>query len=485
MPLESRRYLTTTLPYVNSEPHLGHALEFTQADALARFWRAQGWEVFFNVGTDEHGQKIYQKALEAGEDPQVYVDRYAERFEELCRTLGISYTRFIRTTDPQHTAAAQEFWRRCEAAGDIYKAVYQTKYCVGCELEKTDSELVDGRCPLHPNIELEEREEENYFFRFSRYQEPLLRLYGERADFVVPDERLREVRAFVERGLKDFSISRLREKMPWGIPVPGDPTHVMYVWFDALVNYLSAIGWPDDPAWETWWPVIQLAGKDNLRQQAAMWQAMLLSAGVEPSRQIIIHGFITSQGQKMSKTVGNVISPLEIIDAYGVEALRYFLLRHTHPFEDTDITRERLAEWYEAHLANGLGNTVARVVALAEKHLPDWRPRDEHPPCPPKLADAMGRYHYADAMDALWEELAFIDEDMAKHRTYELVRAQPEEGRARLAEYLERLWLLAMWLSPFMPQTAATIRDALAPPRRTAPLFPRGKNAASSTKGRV
>lgn len=467
------RYLTTTLPYVNSNPHLGHALEFVQADALARFWRLQGHEVFFNVGTDEHGQKIYQKAVEAGEDPQAYVDRFAERFRKLCEDLSISYTRFIRTTDPQHIRAAQQFWERCTAAGDIYKATYRVKYCVGCEMEKTESELERGRCPLHPNLTLEEREEENYFFRFSRFQAPLLALYEERPEFVVPEERMREIRSFVARGLQDFSISRLAEKMPWGIPVPNDPSQVMYVWFDALVNYLSTIGWPNDPSWQQWWPVVQLAGKDNLRQQAAMWQAMLLSAGVEPSRQIIIHGFITSQGQKMSKTLGNVIAPEEILNRYGAEALRYFLLRHIHPFEDTNITRERIAQWYTGNLVNGLGNALARVVALAERHLPDWRPSREKPEAPPALAAAMARYHYAEAMDALWSELAFIDADMAERRTYALLRSHPEEGKRHLAGYLERLWLVAVWLEPFLPQTARLMREALNPPHRIAPLFPR------------
>jgi methionyl-tRNA synthetase len=233
-------YLTTTLPYVNDRPHIGFALEIVQADAVARFRRLSGDDVFFNFGTDEHGQKIYDKAREAGEEPQAYADRYATTFRELKDALNLSYDAFIRTTDAHHVAAAQEFWRRCAAAGDIYKKNYKIKYCVGCELEKTDSELVDGKCPLHPNLEVQLVEEENYFFKLSKYQERLLELYDSHPDFVVPDFRLNEIRSLIAKdGLQDFSISRLKSKLPWGIPVPGDESQVMYVWFDALINYIS------------------------------------------------------------------------------------------------------------------------------------------------------------------------------------------------------------------------------------------------------
>ena len=319
--MAKRLYLTTTLPYVNADPHIGFALEIVHADAYARYRRLSGDEVFFNTGTDEHGVKIYRQALAAKKDPQAFTDEYAAKFDRLKEGLNLSYDNFIRTTDPKHKAAAQEFWKRCEAAGDIYKKAYKIKYCVGCELEKTDSELVDGRCPIHPNLELEIIDEENYFFRFSKYAPFLLKLYEERSDFVLPDFRFNEIQKFVERGLEDFSISRLKEKMPWGVPVPGDDSQVMYVWFDALVNYISAIGWPsDEETFNSWWPVTQFAGKDQIRQQAAMWQAMLKSAGLSPSKQIIIHGFITSGGAKMSKSLGNVINPFSIVDEYGTDA---------------------------------------------------------------------------------------------------------------------------------------------------------------------
>ena len=242
---ENNFYLTTTLPYVNSDPHLGFALELVQSDAIVRYHKLLKQEVFFNTGTDEHGQKVYQKAEEAGKDIQGYCDEYAEKFKQLAPALGIlPDIHFIRTTDQHHIAACQEFWDRCEGRGDIYKKIYKVKYCVGCELEKTESDLDDsGHCPIHPNLEIELIEEENYFFRFSNYQKPLLDFYEKHPDFVVPDFRFNEIKQFVKNGLQDFSISRLKEKMPWGVPVPGDEDHVMYVWFDALINYVSTLGW--------------------------------------------------------------------------------------------------------------------------------------------------------------------------------------------------------------------------------------------------
>ncbi|MEI8104061.1 MAG: methionine--tRNA ligase, partial [Candidatus Moraniibacteriota bacterium] len=364
-------YITTTLPYVNAKPHIGHALEFIEADAIARFHRLLEEEVVFNTGTDEHGTKIYEKAQEAGQTPQEYCDVMVEHFRDIKREefLNISYTNFIRTTDERHIRAAQEFWRRCDANGDIYKKQYKVKYCVGCELEKTDSDLIDGKCPDHPKMELQIIEEENYFFRFSKYQERLLKLYRDRPDFVLPKKRLNEITAFVERGLQDFSISRLAAKMPWGIPVPNDNEQVMYVWFDALVNYISTLGWNSDDAhqFENFWPGVQICGKDNLRQQSAMWQAMLFSAGIEASKQILVNGFITVDGMKMSKSLGNVIAPEELVAKYGVDGTRYLLLSASPIGEDSDVSWDKLTEKYNADLANGLGNLVSRVLKLAEK----------------------------------------------------------------------------------------------------------------------
>src|SRR3989344_3527888 len=365
-------YITTTLPYVNAEPHIGFAMELIHADVVARAKQLQGEEVFFNTGTDEHGIKIYTKAQEAGKEPQEYADEYAKKFKNLIKFLGINkeVVHFVRTTDEHHKKAVQEMWKLCEKNGDIYKKNYTIKYCNSCELEKTDSELENGRCAIHPDKELEIREEENYFFRFSKYQEPLLKFYRENPSFVLPDFRFNEIIKFVEKGLEDFSISRLKSKMSWGVAVPGYEDHVMYVWFDALVSYISTIGWPDDlKAFEKWWPVVQFAGKDQIRQQAAMWQAMLMAANLPPSKQIVIHGFLNFGGQKMSKSIGNVIAPQKIVEKFSLDALRYFVTREFNQFEDTDISWEKFDEWYNGSLANGLGNLVSRIMTLAESNL--------------------------------------------------------------------------------------------------------------------
>ena len=369
---EKKFYITTTLPYINSDPHIGFAAEIIKADVIARYEAQRGATVFFNTGTDEHGLKIYQKALESGMDVQAFCDEYSAKFLPLKEKLNLSYNKFIRTTDPSHKRAAQAFWQKCAANGDIYKKMYKIKYCVGCEMEKTDSDLVNGRCPLHPNSELEIIDEENYFFRFSKYQKQLLDLYDNHPDFVLPAGRLKEIRAFVEAGLQDFSISRVKAKMPHGVAVPGDDNQVMYVWFDALVNYISTLGWPDDSDhsgnFAQYWPGLQVCGKDNLRPQAAMWQAMLLSAGLANSRQVLVFGFLTANGQKISKSLGNTVDPYELADKYGSDALRYYLLAEIPPFEDGDYSEEKFRERYNADLANGLGNLAARVSNLLEKN---------------------------------------------------------------------------------------------------------------------
>lgn len=471
--------LTTTLPYVNSDPHVGFALEIVQADAVARYHRLMGDKVFFNTGTDEHGVKIYRKAQEAEEDAQAYVDRYAARFGLLKEKLNLSYDAFVRTTDPHHMKAAQEFWKRCDAAGDIYKKEYKVKYCVGCELEKTDSELEDGTCPIHPNLEIEYIEEENYFFRFSKYQEALLKLYEERQDFVVPVQRLNEIRAFVERGLEDFSISRLKKKMPWGVEVPGDPNHVMYVWFDALVNYMSTLGWPDE-RYKEWWPSIQFAGKDNLRQQTAMWQAMLMSAGLEPSKQVLIHGFITSNGQKMSKSLGNVIDPIKVVDEYGTDALRYFLLRHVHPFEDSDFTMERFHESYTANLVNGLGNLVSRVMKMATTHLSGpVALADEDSVFEEDVGAEVRVYEFNRALDIVFEHVSKGDAYIQEHEPFKKIKdpATKDEALADIKKLTHHVYKIGVHLQPFMPETAVHILKVVRDHTMPEPMFPRIERA--------
>ncbi len=473
-------YLTTTLPYVNAEPHIGFALEIVQADIAVRFRRLLGDDVFFNTGVDEHGLKIYRKASEEGKDPQKYVDEYAEKFRALKDKLDLyPDLHFIRTTDAHHKEAAQEFWRRCAKNGDIYKKNYTTKYCVGCELEKTDSELVGGACAIHPNLKIELIDEENYFFRFSKYQEPLLQMYKNRPDFVVPDYRFNEIKRFVESGLEDFSISRLKKKMPWGVSVPDDEAHVMYVWFDALINYISTLGWPKDEAnFTKFWGTrevpngIQVAGKDQIRQQAAMWQAMLMSAELPTSKQILIHGFINVGGQKMSKSLGNVVDPMRIVDEYGADALRYYIARHIHPFEDSDFTIERFKDAYNADLANGLGNAVARIMTLSEKYLDKpvgVSPSEFHR----EFTDRMSGYEFNAAIAFVTSLIVALDELITHKEPFKLVKSDTERAKVVIADGVRLLWRLNHHLQVFIPHASERIKEAILANKKPANLFPR------------
>jgi methionyl-tRNA synthetase len=471
-------YITTTLPYVNSDPHIGFALEIIQADVIARYKSLRGHEVFFNFGTDEHGQKIYKKALEEKKDPQEYVDEYARKFDKLKSALNLSYNNFIRTTDKHHIKAAEEIWNMCLKNGFIKKGVYKAKYCVGCELEKQESELVNGKCPIHPNLEIETIDEENYFFKFSGFQQKLLDLYEKYPDFVVPEHRLKEITNFVSSGLEDFSVSRLKKKMPWGISVPNDDNHVMYVWFDALTNYISALGWPEDEAkFKEFWGTndspnaIQVAGKDNLRQQSSMWQAMLMAAGLPPSRQIFIHGFITSSGQKMSKSLGNVIDPFEYVEKYGTDALRYYLLAKISPTEDGDFTKEKFEETYNSDLANGIGNLVARVAKLCENSKFEFT--QSSPDFSPKIGKFIDTFQFDNAIRFLWEKISLVDQEISKEEPWKL---SGDELKIALQKYLVEIRLIAFNLSPLLPETSEKILSILGDTKPTSNiLFPRLK----------
>ncbi len=464
--MPNKFYLTTTLPYVNAIPHMGHALEFVQADILARYHRAKGDEVFFNTGTDEHGSKIHQRAVEEGMDTQAYTDKYAEIFKKTLSKedgLNISYDAFIRTTDAHHKAAAQEFWKRCDANGDIYLKAYKAKYCVGCELNKTDSELEDGRCPLHPNKEIELIDEENFFFRFSKYQQKLLDLYAAQPNFVVPQSRLNEICSFVESGLEDFSISRLKEKMPWGVPVPGNPEHVMYVWFDALVNYISTLGWPEDTEkTNAFWPTaVQIAGKDNLRQQSAMWQAMLMSASIPTSKHILIHGFILSDGKKMSKTIGNVIDPMDVRATFGTDALRYFLAREIPTFEDGDFTMERFKDAYTSGLVNGLGNLVSRTLKMATSYNVTPGAASHNTNRRERYTEALETFQIKTAADIVWEAIADANTFIERTEPFKKFKTDPETAKIDVAQLLADLGEIAELVAPFLPETAEKIQVAL------------------------
>lgn len=471
-------YVTTTLPYVNADPHLGFAFEFTVADIFVRYHRRCGREVFFNTGTDEHGLKVYRKALEEKKDPAAYVLAYAGKYKKLIAALGITAdVHFVRTTDSSHTRAVAAFWGRCRDRGFIYKKKYRIKYCVDCELEKTESELVDGRCAIHPNHALEIIEEENYFFKFSAFREVLLDLYRKRPAFVVPEVRFNEVRVLVERGLEDFSISRLTEKLPWGVPVPDDPTQTVYVWFDALVSYISAIGWPDEEQCNKWLVdsggVIQFAGKDQIRQQAAMWQAMLHAANLPFSKQIVIHGFITSGGKKMSKSLGNVVDPFELVKDYGIDAVRFFLARHVNPFEDSDFTIERFQKAYNADLANGLGNLTSRILKMSQEQVrkPPAFPSVE---LPKDYTDALEHYDFQAAVEYVWGEIGQLDRRIQETEPFKLVTRDPQAAIDILKELAVGLDRIAELLIPILPETAAKIKTAVGANRMpTTPLFPR------------
>lgn len=469
--MKKHAYITTTIPYVNADPHIGFALEVIQADAWARTKRLQGYEVTFNTGTDEHGQKIYQRALEEKKDPQTYCDEYAARFDSLKKLLNLSYTNFIRTTDQKHKLAAQEFWRRCDKNGDIYKKNYKMKYCVGCELEKTDSELVDGKCPLHPKNELQIIEEENYFFRFSRYQKKLLDLYEKNKKFVMPDFRLNEIKTFVQGGLQDFSISRLKSKMPWGVDVPGDDKHVMYVWFDALVNYISTLDWPQsEKTFSQLWPGVQVAGKDNLRQQSAIWQAMLMSAGLPCTEQIFIHGFITVDGQKMSKSIGNVVNPFELVDKYGIDAVRYYLLREIPSLDDGDFSYKRMDEIYNSDLANELGNLVLRLTTLAEK---DGITISEVKNSGFDYGKEVEKFQFNAVLEALWSDIKDLNKQI---NTYEPWSKLAAERKDFLVNSLLKLNYIAYHLHPFLPETSQRVIQATQGNiKKIEPLFPKHK----------
>jgi len=466
------RYITTTLPYVNDNPHLGHAFEFVQADTLARFWRLMGHEVFFNTGTDEHGQKIAQKADEAGESRQAYVDHYAGQFKKLGKGLNLSYDAFIRTTDEKHVKAAQEIWRRCATNGDIYKKKYTGLYCVGCELFYKKEELLEGNiCSIHqkPCMEVEE---ENYFFKLSSYQE-YLEEYLSQPGVIEPEWRRKEAINFVKSGLEDFSISREKARLDWGIAVPNDEGQVMYVWFDALTNYISTLGWPDESGdFGKFWrdgEVIQLGGKDQIRFQSIMWQAMLKSAGVKASDKVVYHGFINSGGQKMSKSLGNVISPYELIEKYGTDATRYLLLRHVHPFDDSDITWERLDEWYTAGLVNGLGNLVARVMKMSETHL---EPED-FPPLDPTTLDVPETFNLQAGCDHIWALIAKADLVIAETEPFKLIKTEPDQAKAIITNLRLDLLHIGRLLLPIMPTTSATIRTAVRANKKPENLFNR------------
>ncbi|OGJ02689.1 methionine--tRNA ligase [Candidatus Nomurabacteria bacterium RIFCSPLOWO2_12_FULL_46_14] len=470
-------YITTTIPYVNAEPHIGFALELVQSDAIARYQRLMGRQVFFSTGTDEYGQKIFEASQKEGKNVQDYVDYYAQKFLNLKEILNISNDNFIRTTSKENILAAQEFWRLCDEKGDIEKRIYQGLYCVGCEKFITEKDIINGKCPLHPSLDLETVEEENYFFKLSNYRQDLLK-YLKKEKSIIPEWRRQEAIDFVQNAMEDFSISRSVERFSWGIPIPGDDKQVMYVWFGAFINYISTLGWPENrEQFKKFWQegeTIQTAGKDMVKFQSVMWQGMLLSAGLPTTDTIVYHGFITGEGGiKMSKSIGNVINPVEIVKEYGTDALRYFLLREISPFEDSPFTMERFKESYNANLANGLGNLASRVLTLSEKYL-DECPEDLDNPLKNHFFNLLDKFDIKQGVDFVWNQIQFVDKLIQSTEPFKVVKLNADEGKNLIYHLIQKLFGIAEMLEPILPETSSTLKKLIKENKKPEqPLFPR------------
>ncbi|MGQ0670130.1 MAG: methionine--tRNA ligase [Actinomycetota bacterium] len=468
-------YITTPIYYPNDVPHIGHAYNAVAADFIARYHRLRGDGVFHLTGTDEHGLNLQRKATAAGVDPQTWVDEMEPRWKEVWGRLDIAYDDYIRTTEPRHSNAVTKLLRAVHENGrdDIYLGTYEGLYCVSCELYYTEDDLVGGSCPIHDRpVEL--MREENYFFRLSAYRDRLLEHYERRPSAVEPEVRRNEILSLIQRGLQDFSISRT--SFDWGIPLPWDPKHVCYVWFDALTNYITAAGYGDDnERFARVWPVdIHLIGKDILRQHAIYWPAMLMAGGIEPPTQVWAHGFLTVGGKKMSKTNATGIHPFELIDHFGVDSYRYYFMREIQFGQDGSFSWESMIDRHNADLANGLGNLASRVLAMLGTYFDGAVPDANEPAATGKLpglaADVVDRY--ASAMDdvALSPALAAVWEVVAEANRY-LVEKAPwatakDPGRAtELAQVLyastEVLRILAVLISPIMPGAAQRLWDQL------------------------
>jgi methionyl-tRNA synthetase len=470
----TRFYATTPIYYVNSTPHIGHAYTTIAADIVVRHRRQRGDETFFLTGVDEHASKVYRAAEEQGLSPQEYTDRIAVQWRELPERLNAATDFFLRTSDEGHKVFVQDFLRRIYDNGDIYQDVYAGLYCVGCEAFKTEEELVDGLCPDHL-VPPEYIEETNYFFRLSAYQERLLALYEERPDFVLPGFRYNEARSFIAGGLKDFSISRAGQ--PWGIPIPWDPSQVAYVWADALVNYLSALSYarPGEELVPVHWPhVHHVLGKDILRFHCVFWPALLLSAGYDVPRQLFVHGYLNVDNRKISKSLGNAIDPLDLIDVYGADAVRFWAIRAVSFGNDGNVTLEGFHERYERELANDLGNLVSRTTAMIARYRGGQIVRVEpsteiaHAISAVQAGSAarLDGWDLTGALELVWELVRSLNRHVEQHKPWELAKdeSRADELDRVLYELADGLRAAAVALSPFVPETAERILRALGQP---------------------
>jgi methionyl-tRNA synthetase len=466
----SKFFVTTAIDYSNGDPHLGHALEKVGADCIARYRRLRGDQVHFLMGMDEHSQSVLQAAARAGTDPQQWVDRMARRFEEFWKRLECSNDDWIRTTEPRHARSVTELLRRIQRLhpDDLYVAEYEGLYCTGCEEFKQESQIVDGHCIEHPTLELIRTRERNHFFRLSRYRDAVLELITSGTFLVEPGIRRNEVLRLLEGGLQDISVSRLRQ--PWGIPFPADPEQTVYVWFDALINYLSATGFPD-PGYERLWPAdLHVIGKGITRFHCVIWPAMLLSAELPVPREVWAHGYVQWQGAKMSKTSGTAVTLDEAIERHGPDALRYFLLREVGFEADGNFSWERFDERYTAELADGLGNLASRALAMIVKYRDGRVPSDNTETHLDRTGNIVVE-RYGLAMDALdlrggadviWELVSAANLYVQQTAPWSLAKAgRQQELDQVLASLARALVRLAVLISPFIPGKAQTLWQML------------------------
>jgi methionyl-tRNA synthetase len=484
-------YITTPIYYVNAEPHLGHAYTTIAADVLARHMRQRDEDVFFLTGTDEHGEPVADAAHALGLEPKELADRNAERFKALMPRLESSNDFFIRTTDPEHEAEVQEVLQRVHDNGHTYKGLYEGWYCPRCADFKVENEILEGnRCPIH-EIPLTREQEENWFFRLSTFQEPIERLYGDRPDFVMPQRHFNEARAFIAQGLQDVSLSRARLK--WGVTVPWDPDHVFYVWFDALLNYYTALSYARDGEDLTgrFWPATyHIIGKDILKFHTVYWPALLMAADLEVPHHVFVHGFLLgADGRKMSKSLGNVLDPFEVMDTFGTDALRFYLMRDVPFGSDGAVGIDAVRTRYDAELANEFGNLASRTIAMVQRYRDGVVPPVARDPdldadfegLPEEVAALMDRAEPTQALERIWQRVRRLNRYVEERRPWELARdpANADALDQTLASLVEGLRTANVMLEPYMPATTEKLRAALGSPGGTVSalesLFP--KNA--------
>jgi len=464
-------YLTTAIPYVNAAPHVGHALEFVQTDVIARYHRLLGEDTYFLSGTDDNALKNVQAAEEKNIPVEKFVKQNSAKFFQFKEILNLSFDDFIRTTEKRHYEGAQALWKACKKE-DIYQKKYKGLYCVGCEVFLTEKDLVNGQCPEHKK-EPEVVEEENYFFRLSHYQDWLEKLISREELKIIPETRKNEVLAFIRQGLEDFSISRTKERAHgWGIPVPGDPQQIIYVWFDALANYITALDWhKKSKLYQKYWPAdVHVIGKGITRFHAIYWPAMLKSAGLPLPKSEFVHGYITVEGEKISKSIGNVIDPFNLVKKYGTDPIRYYLLREIPAYGDGDFSIQRFKEVYNADLANGLGNLVARMAKLCENSGFDFKPTRSQ--FYPQIEKALDQFQFDEALNLLWEKVSAGDKLIDQEKPWEL---SGEKLNKVLKTLVENLRQISFNLKLFLPSTAETIEKQFKGPKIKSekPLFPR------------